>query len=217
IQRGHVFRGHASPDNKDRQQQDQPGYGEPVLSLSPHVPSGYFRALFNTRTARKPLPALLACSLLGLLGENTLGRHPRSKHAVPAVSVPYSPVVIPPSPEPCSTMCATLRPCACKLLSSAAPSVSPSAPTKRNPPRVFPPPRRPAKSSPIGPSRARQLCLNSGPLGAATARTKPPSSTRSARNSPPKGDRKSTRLNSSHVAISYAVFCLKKNTLGDVP
>src|SRR5690625_928504 len=25
------------------------------------------------------------------------------------------------------------------------------------------------------------------------------------------GDRKSTRLNSSHVAISYAVFCLKKN------
>src|SRR5207253_10227062 len=26
----------------------------------------------------------------------------------------------------------------------------------------------------------------------------------------PKGDRKSTRLNSSHVAISYAVFCLKK-------
>src|SRR5690625_6074639 len=26
----------------------------------------------------------------------------------------------------------------------------------------------------------------------------------------PKQDRKSTRLNSSHVAISYAVFCLKK-------
>src|SRR5690625_4121520 len=25
-----------------------------------------------------------------------------------------------------------------------------------------------------------------------------------------KGDRKSTRLNSSHVATSYAVFCLKK-------
>src|SRR5699024_12228996 len=25
------------------------------------------------------------------------------------------------------------------------------------------------------------------------------------------GDRKSTRLNSSHVSISYAVFCLKKN------
>src|SRR5690625_6357608 len=27
-------------------------------------------------------------------------------------------------------------------------------------------------------------------------------------------DRKSTRLNSSHVAISYAVFCLKKNKTG---
>src|SRR3989442_10459596 len=26
----------------------------------------------------------------------------------------------------------------------------------------------------------------------------------------PSGDRKSTRLNSSHVRISYAVFCLKK-------
>src|SRR5437660_8224876 len=26
------------------------------------------------------------------------------------------------------------------------------------------------------------------------------------------GDRKSTRLNSSHVATSYAVFCLKKKT-----
>src|SRR5690606_40927991 len=29
---------------------------------------------------------------------------------------------------------------------------------------------------------------------------------------PPAGDRKSTRLNSSHVKISYAVFCLKKKT-----
>ena len=28
-------------------------------------------------------------------------------------------------------------------------------------------------------------------------------------------DRKSTRLNSSHVVISYAVFCLKKKTLCD--
>src|SRR5207302_7104803 len=27
---------------------------------------------------------------------------------------------------------------------------------------------------------------------------------------PPTSDRKSTRLNSSHVKISYAVFCLKK-------
>src|SRR5690625_5727442 len=29
-------------------------------------------------------------------------------------------------------------------------------------------------------------------------------------NNTPEQDRKSTRLNSSHVAISYAVFCLKK-------
>src|SRR5438132_6502939 len=32
----------------------------------------------------------------------------------------------------------------------------------------------------------------------------------------PIGDRKSTRLNSSHTVISYAVFCLKKKTLKDV-
>src|SRR5690625_3219530 len=30
---------------------------------------------------------------------------------------------------------------------------------------------------------------------------------------PPQEDRKSTRLNSSHVAISYAVFCLKKKKM----
>src|SRR6266496_510861 len=29
-----------------------------------------------------------------------------------------------------------------------------------------------------------------------------------------RGDRKSTRLNSSHVEISYAVFCLKKKNKG---
>src|SRR5438034_3618638 len=29
-----------------------------------------------------------------------------------------------------------------------------------------------------------------------------------------RGDRKSTRLNSSHTVISYAVFCLKKKKLG---
>src|SRR5699024_11732082 len=30
---------------------------------------------------------------------------------------------------------------------------------------------------------------------------------------PEKSDRKSTRLNSSHVSISYAVFCLKKKNI----
>src|SRR5439155_6935207 len=33
---------------------------------------------------------------------------------------------------------------------------------------------------------------------------------------PPDPDRKSTRLNSSHVAISYAVFCLKKKNNGKI-
>src|SRR2546426_1911453 len=33
---------------------------------------------------------------------------------------------------------------------------------------------------------------------------------RTARYLASKGDRKSTRLNSSHLVISYAVFCLKK-------
>src|SRR5437870_9615403 len=42
--------------------------------------------------------------------------------------------------------------------------------------------------------------------GAAGARDRQPQSARLAR----RRDRKSTRLNSSHVAISYAVFCLKK-------
>src|SRR5205807_5486318 len=31
------------------------------------------------------------------------------------------------------------------------------------------------------------------------------------------GDRKSTRLNSSHLVISYAVFCLKKKTISQHP
>src|SRR5437870_8670686 len=42
------------------------------------------------------------------------------------------------------------------------------------------------------------------PIGATTARIFTMASV--------KIDRKSTRLNSSHVAISYAVFCLKKKT-----
>src|SRR3712207_8434274 len=32
---------------------------------------------------------------------------------------------------------------------------------------------------------------------------------------PAGGDRKSTRLNSSHANISYAVFCLKKKTINN--
>src|SRR5699024_11740205 len=37
---------------------------------------------------------------------------------------------------------------------------------------------------------------------------------RSCPSPPCRGDRKSTRLNSSHVSISYAVFCLKKKKNG---
>src|SRR3989442_7988093 len=47
----------------------------------------------------------------------------------------------------------------------------------------------------------------------ASSTSRAPSPLRAALPAPislPNGDRKSTRLNSSHVRISYAVFCLKK-------
>src|SRR5258708_13063955 len=37
------------------------------------------------------------------------------------------------------------------------------------------------------------------------------------RRAPPRRDRKSTRLNSSHQIISYAVFCLKKKNIDNIP
>src|SRR2546426_9717882 len=43
-----------------------------------------------------------------------------------------------------------------------------------------------------------------------TAGTGTPFTVVSGRNQSLDGDRKSTRLNSSHLVISYAVFCLKK-------
>src|SRR3712207_7548025 len=42
----------------------------------------------------------------------------------------------------------------------------------------------------------------------------PPTPTRQMSVSALKEDRKSTRLNSSHANISYAVFCLKKTPVG---
>src|SRR5437899_6098728 len=42
------------------------------------------------------------------------------------------------------------------------------------------------------------------------AKSRSTSSFRRAQRSSPGQDRKSTRLNSSHLGISYAVFCLKK-------
>src|SRR5690348_17907711 len=45
-----------------------------------------------------------------------------------------------------------------------------------------------------------------------TGRSSAQSIHRSRRRWPSLGDRKSTRLNSSHPSISYAVFCLKKKS-----
>src|SRR5438067_5712968 len=45
-------------------------------------------------------------------------------------------------------------------------------------------------------------------IGVSPSKTYEP--TRSWAPEPVRSDRKSTRLNSSHVSISYAVFCLKK-------
>src|SRR5438132_3872873 len=57
--------------------------------------------------------------------------------------------------------------------------------------------------SPAGPCRG-----SSGTCPRAARGTRSPASgSRGARSG---GDRKSTRLNSSHTVISYAVFCLKK-------
>src|SRR6266853_5037393 len=56
----------------------------------------------------------------------------------------------------------------------------------RNLPRTSTPSPLPAKSSPTKPSKAKSSFSNSGPPGAASAPTKPPSSTRSAMSSPAK-------------------------------
>src|SRR5438309_8446663 len=50
------------------------------------------------------------------------------------------------------------------------------------------------------------------PRGALSARPAPRGPTRGTRSG---RDRKSTRLNSSHSSISYAVFCLKKKNEGE--
>src|SRR5690349_13743552 len=60
--------------------------------------------------------------------------------------------------------------------------------------------RSPNGTSSTGPGGASLLARTSGPSSASTPE------------SCFKRDRKSTRLNSSHVEISYAVFCLKKKT-----
>src|SRR3989442_11975935 len=57
----------------------------------------------------------------------------------------------------------------------------------------------------------RSLPCDPGPAGGSGGRhlPRPRSRSQDAEGADPR-DRKSTRLNSSHVRISYAVFCLKK-------
>src|SRR5256886_10007667 len=57
-------------------------------------------------------------------------------------------------------------------------------------------------------TKDRMAILHGGPTPAQD--TAPASSGKSRQRSFTCGDRKSTRLNSSHSQISYAVFCLKK-------
>src|SRR5690349_23742988 len=54
------------------------------------------------------------------------------------------------------------------------------------------------------------------PPGIAAGNRSPPGQGDQLPASVPYADRKSTRLNSSHVEISYAVFCLKKKNIHDV-
>src|SRR5437588_5776056 len=58
--------------------------------------------------------------------------------------------------------------------------------------------RSPCRIRDIGPDRSRSMAPVTGPTASSSSIA---GSTR---------DRKSTRLNSSHTVISYAVFCLKK-------
>src|SRR6266446_8161967 len=62
------------------------------------------------------------------------------------------------------------------------------------------PPGRLSKRHPGRPEARGHLCRQPGPRRRAPARELQPE----------RRDRKSTRLNSSHLVISYAVFCLKK-------
>src|SRR2546426_2003019 len=63
--------------------------------------------------------------------------------------------------------------------------------------------RRPRARYSSAPARARPYATNGGPNSANTKG-------RGGRKPGVARDRKSTRLNSSHLVISYAVFCLKK-------
>src|SRR5699024_11861349 len=94
------------------------------------------------------------------------------------------------------------------LYSSVHPPSLHSFPTRRSS-DLGPPPD--GRGPPGGPCprwcpRAARPRHRSPPDGPRRSRGSSPSAPRGS----PAADRKSTRLNSSHVSISYAVFCLKK-------
>src|SRR2546421_1096751 len=71
-----------------------------------------------------------------------------------------------------------------------------------------PPPTPPPRIDCAGKARARSAV---GPrLALSCSARRAPARAQSGSPPPPPEDRKSTRLNSSHDQISYAVFCLKK-------
>src|SRR3712207_7029819 len=68
-------------------------------------------------------------------------------------------------------------------------------------------------------ARARVANLDPGPLGKVALDVDMPHVARAGEPDDQLGreDRKSTRLNSSHANISYAVFCLKKKQMQPTP
>src|SRR5690625_7021057 len=72
---------------------------------------------------------------------------------------------------------------------------------------LLPPPRAPRRQG-LGSGHLRR---GASAAGADLPADREPAGP--AASGPDREDRKSTRLNSSHVAISYAVFCLKKKNI----
>src|SRR2546427_6912689 len=70
--------------------------------------------------------------------------------------------------------------------------------------------RLPACSSPASGEAGRGPGTTRSPTGSTRCCACSAPASRSNKSRPNSGDRKSTRLNSSHSQISYAVFCLKK-------
>src|SRR5699024_12857595 len=106
------------------------------------------------------------------------------------------------------------RPSIHLLISCPSPSLSSSYP-RRPPPLspLFPYATLFRSSVPLQPNQCWPQLASSPPKYKQPRQNMPKNMNR--RQSPSdftRRDRKSTRLNSSHVSISYAVFCLKKKT-----